>query len=188
MSFGIIVIILVILVVLILVGISSYNNLVGLKVKVREALSDIDVQFNRRYDLIPNLIETVKGSGKFESETLEKVISARNSAMSITGLGADKMAAENELSGTLKNLFALSESYPDLKTSQNYLQLQTELTNTEDRLLSARRFYNQVVSDYNTAQEVFPSLFFVGMAGAKKELFFELDNPEEMRKNIKVQF
>lgn len=178
----------VIIVIIAFVAIGSYNSLINLKNKVQEAASDIDVQLKRRYDLIPNLISTVKGSAKFEAETLEKVIQARNSAMSITGLGEDKTQAENALSSTLKNLFALSENYPDLKSSNNFLQLQQELTNTEDRILSARRFYNQVVSDYNTAQESFPGMFFAGMAGATKQKFFELENPTLERANIKVEF
>jgi LemA protein len=186
MTAGIIVI--VVLVILAIVGVASYNSLISFKQKVQEALSDIDVQLKRRYDLIPNLISTVKGSAKFEAETLEKVISARNSAMSIQGMGDDRIAAENQLSGTLKNLFALSENYPDLKSSQNFLQLQQELTNTEDRILSARRFYNQVVSDYNIAQDAFPSTLFKGIAGATKAKFFELENPVEERKNVKVEF
>ena len=186
LPFIIIAVVVIVLIAFVVIG--SFNSLVNLKNRVREAASDIDVQLKRRYDLIPNLISTVKGSAKFESETLEKVIQARNSAMSITGLGEDKMQAENALSGTLKNLFALSESYPDLKSSSNFLQLQGELTNTEDRILSARRFYNQVVSDYNTAQESFPGMFFAGMAGAKIEKFFELESPTVERANIKVEF
>jgi LemA protein len=182
------IILLVILVVIGLIAISAYNKLIDLKNKVREASSDIDVQLKRRYDLIPNLIETVKGASKFESETLEKVIQARNQAASITGLGADKVAAENALSSSLRQMFALSESYPDLKSNSSYLQLQGELTNTEDRILAARRFYNQIVSDYNSSQDQFPTLLFKGMANAQPAQFFELENPAEERKNVKVQF
>ena len=170
------------------IAISSFNSLVGLKNKVSEASSDIDVQLKRRYDLIPNLVETVKGSSKFEAETLERVIQARNQAMSTTGLGADKTAAENQLTGALRQVFDLSENYPELKSNASYLQLQNELTNTEDRILSARRFYNQVVSDYNTKQETFPGMFFKGMAGSSKAQFFELENPAEERKNVAVKF
>jgi LemA protein len=178
------------LIVLAIVGlaITSYNKLIDLKNKVREGASDIDVQLKRRYDLIPNLIESVKGAKNFESETLEKVIQARQQAIDIKGLGVDKAAAENMLSGTLRQLFALSESYPDLKSNQNFLQLQEELTNTEDRVLASRRFYNQVVADYNTIQDQFPTLLFKGLAGAKPENFFELENPTEERKVPKVQF
>lgn len=182
------ILILAVFVILAFVAIGAYNKLIDLKNKVREASSDIDVQLKRRYDLIPNLVNTVKGSSKFESETLEKVVAARNQAVSISGLGQDKVQAENALTGSLRQLFALAESYPDLKSNQNYLQLQQELTNTEDRILSARRFYNNVVSDYNTAQDSFPTLLFKGMAGAKQEPFFELENPTEERKNVKVEF
>ncbi|MEI6728170.1 MAG: LemA family protein [bacterium] len=181
-------IILAVLLVVIFLAVGAYNTLIGLKNKVRESASDIDVQLKRRYDLIPNLIETVKGAKAFESETLEKVIKARQQAIDVTGLGKDKAEAENVLSGTLRQLFALSESYPDLKSNQNFSQLQDELTNTEDRILASRRFYNNTVSDYNTIQDQFPTLIFKGLAGAKLEPFFELENPQEERKNVKVQF
>ena len=177
-----------IIVVLALVAAGIYNRLIDLKNKVKEAASDIDVQLKRRYDLIPNLVETVKGSAKFESETLEKVIQARNQAVSISGLTPEKAAAENQLSGALRQLFALSESYPDLKSNQNYLQLQEELVNTEGRVLASRRFYNQVVSDYNTAQDQFPAIVFKSLAGAKHEAFFELENPTEEKKAPVVKF
>ena len=169
-------------------AITTYNRLVGLKNKVQEAASDIDVQLKRRHDLIPNLVETVKGSKNFEAETLERVIQARNQAVSISGLGEEKAVAENQLSGALRQLFALSESYPDLKSNENFLSLQEELTNTEDRILASRRFYNQVVSDYNTVQDQFPALLFKGLANAKPASFFELENPEVERKNVEVKF
>ena len=170
------------------VAISSYNSLIGLKAKVAEAASDIDVQLKRRYDLIPNLVETIKGAAKFESETLEKVIQARNQAISVQGLGEDKSQAEAALTSSLKQVFALAESYPDLKTNQNYLQLQEELTNTEDRILSSRRFYNQVVSDYNAQQDQFPTMLFKSLAKATPAKFFELENPTEERKNVQIKF
>ena len=170
------------------VAISSYNSLIGLKAKVAEAASDIDVQLKRRYDLIPNLVETIKGAAKFESETLEKVIQARNQAISVQGLGEDKSQAEAALTSSLKQVFALAESYPDLKTNQNYLQLQEELTNTEDRILSSRRFYNQVVSDYNAQQDQFPTMLFKSFAKATPAKFFELENPTEERKNVQIKF
>jgi len=178
----------IIVLIVIVVAISAYNKLIDLKNKVREGASDIDVQLKRRYDLIPNLVETVKGAKTFESDTLEKVIQARQQAIDIKGLGKDKVEAENMLSGALRQIFALSESYPDLKSNQNFMQLQEELTNTEDRILASRRFYNQVVSDYNTIQDQFPTLLFKGLASAKPEPFFELENPEEERKAVKVQF
>ena len=169
-------------------AIGTYNRLIGLKNKVQEAASDIDVQLKRRHDLIPNLVETVKGSKNFEAETLERVIQARNQAVSISGLGEAKAVAENQLSGALRQLFALSESYPDLKSNENFLSLQEELTNTEDRILASRRFYNQVVSDYNTVQDQFPALLFKGLAKAQPAPFFELENPEVERKNVEVKF
>lgn len=177
-----------IIIVLGFVALTTYNKLIDFKNKVREAASDIDVQLKRRYDLIPNLIETVKGAKSFEQETLEKVVKARQQAIDISGLSSEKAAAENVLSGTLRQLFALSENYPDLKSNQNFMQLQEELTNTEDRVLASRRFYNQVVSDYNTMQDQFPALLFKSFANAKNEPFFELESPVEERKNPKVQF
>jgi LemA protein len=179
---------LIIVVIVCLVAIQAYNSLLNLKNKTKEAASDIDVQLKRRYDLIPNLVNTVKGSASFESSTLEKVIQARNQAIEIKGLGDDKTMAENQLSSSLRQLFALSESYPDLKSNQNFLQLQNELANTEDRILASRRFYNQVVSDYNTSQDSFPNLFFKGLAGAEPANFFELENASEERKNPQVSF
>lgn len=187
-SSSLLIIFLVVLVVVAIYAISVYNNLISLKTRVRESSSDIDVQLKRRYDLIPNLIETVKGSTKFESETLEKVVKARQQAIDISGLGQDKAAAENMLSGALRQLFALSESYPDLKSNQNFLSMQEELTNTEDRVLASRRFYNQVVTDYNTTQDQFPAMLFKSLASAKPEPFFELENPAEERKNVSVKF
>jgi LemA protein len=177
-----------VLVILALVAISAYNGLISLKTKVKEAESDIDVQLKRRYDLIPNLVETIKGATKFESETLEKVVQARNQAISVQGLGEDKAQAEAALTSSLRQVFALAESYPDLKANQNYLQLQNELTNTEDRILASRRFYNQVVSDYNVQQDQFPTMLFKGLAGATPAKFFELENPAEERKNVAIKF
>jgi LemA protein len=179
---------LVIIAVLAVFAVSSYNSLISLKTKVKEAESDIDVQLKRRYDLIPNLIETCKGYAKFESETLEKVVQARNQAITINGLGEDRAIAENALSSSLRQVFALSESYPDLKANSNFLQLQNELTNTEDRILASRRFYNQVVSDYNASQDQFPALLFKSMAGATPAKFFELENPTQERKVVEVKF
>jgi len=179
---------LVVLVVVAFIAIGVYNKLIDLKNKVKEAASDIDVQLKRRYDLIPNLVETVKGAKNFEQETLEKVIKARQQAVDISGLGADKAAAENMLSGALRQLFAVSEAYPDLKSNQNFLALQEEITNTEDRILASRRFYNSVVQDYNTTQDQFPAVLFKGLASAAPAQFFELENPTEERKNPKVEF
>jgi LemA protein len=182
------IVIIAIIVVLGLVALATYNRLIDLKNKVKEAASDIDVQLKRRYDLIPNLVESVKGSKNFEQETLERVVKARQQAIDISGLDAQKAAAENMLSGALRQLFALSENYPDLKSNQNFLALQEELTNTEDRILASRRFYNQIVADYNTAQDQFPAIIFKGLAGATHEPFFELENPTEERQAPQVKF
>jgi len=171
-----------------LVTFSTYNNLITLKNKVKEAQSDIDVQLKRRHDLIPNLIKTVEGAKNFESETLERVIKARQQAIDIDGFGEDKAVAENMLSGALRQLFAVSEAYPDLKSNQNFLSLQNELTSTEDRILSARRFYNSVVNDYNTQQDLFPAVLFKGLAGAAPAEYFELEDPETERKVPEVKF
>ena len=172
---------------ILIVGISSYNRLIDLKNKVKESESDIDVQLKRRYDLIPNLVEAVKGSKNFEQETLEKVVKARQQAIDLSGLTKQKVQAENMLSGALRQLFALSENYPDLKSNQNFLSLQEELTNTEDRILASRRFYNSVVSDYNTLQDQFPTLIFKGFATVSPAEFFELENSIE-RKNPQIKF
>lgn len=170
-----------------LYAMSVYNRLIDLKNKVKEGASDIDVQLKRRYDLIPNLVETVKGYAKHESGTLEAVIKARQQAIDITGLGANKSLAENALTGGLRQLFAVAENYPNLKADQNFLKLQDELTNTEDRIVASRRFYNTVVSDYNTYQTQFPAMLFKTLAAAKEEPFFEISDEKE-RENIKVSF
>lgn len=182
-----IVIIIVALAVVALYAAGVYNKLIDFKNKVREGASDIDVQLKRRYDLIPNLVEVVKGYAKHEKETLTEVIKARQQAIDISNLGALKGVAENALSGALSKLFALSESYPDLKANQNFLELQAELVNTEDRIVASRRFYNTVVADYNTYQTQFPYMLFRGLANAKEEEFFEIENAEE-RENIEVKF
>lgn len=166
--------------------ITTYNGLITLRNRVDEAWSDIDVQLKRRYDLIPNLVNTVKGYATHEGQTLEKVIAARNAAMSATNPHA-KAEAENALSGTLKSLFALSESYPDLKANQNFLSLQNELTDTENKILASRRFYNGNVRDFNTKLQVFPTNIIANALGFTKRDFFEVDAEEE-RKNVEVKF
>ena len=153
-----IIILLIVGVVISLYAVSVYNKLIRLKIQVQEGSADIDAQLKRRYDLIPNLVETVKGVKNFEASTMEAVVKARQQAVSISGLTDEKALAEGQLNSALGRLFAVAESYPDLKSSQNFLQLQQELTNTEDRILSARRFYNTVVSDYNAYQISFPAL------------------------------
>jgi LemA protein len=172
----------------VLVGwlIGIYNGLITLKNRVEEAWSDIDVQLKRRYDLIPNLVATVKGYAQHESGTLEKVIQARNMAMAAKSAG-EHAQAENMLSGTLKSLFALSEAYPDLKANQNFLQLQDELRDAEDKIQAARRFYNANVRDFNTRIQVFPNNVLAGMLGFTKFEFFEIANAAE-REVVKVEF
>ena len=178
-----------IIAVIILAIIAMYNGLVRLRNRVDEAWSDIDVQLKRRYDLIPNLVETVKGYAAHEKETLERVVQARNAAMAAqSGGDAKKQAeAENVLSATLKSIFALSESYPDLKANQNFLELQRELSDTENKIQAARRFYNGNVRDFNTKLQVFPTNIMAGMLRFKAREFFEIGEEKE-RENVKVKF
>jgi len=164
--------------VILLYVIMVYNGLITLRNRVKEAWSDIDVQLKRRYDLIPNLVETVKGYAAHEKETFDKVIQARSKAMSAQGL-KEKGDAENALSGTLKSLFALSENYPDLKASVNFLELQKELTDTEDKIQAARRFYNGNVLDLNTKLELFPTNMIAGLFGFKVSEFFNAEEGEK---------
>jgi LemA protein len=174
------------LVVVIFLLIGLYNGLVRLKVQVDNAWADIDVQLKRRYDLIPNLVETVKGYAGHEKGTLEAVINARNRAMSATG-PVDKAAAENQLSGALKSLFALSEAYPQLRAIESFTSLQNSLTQIEDTVQNARRYYNAVVRDLNTKIQQFPSNIFAGMLGFKPREFFEVTAAAE-REAPKVSF
>jgi LemA protein len=173
-----------IIAVLLVVVIGMYNGLITLTQRVKEAWADIDVQLKRRYDLIPNLVNTVKGSSNFESSTLEKVIAARNSAMAVTGANKEHAQAENMLSGTLKSLFALSESYPDLKSNQNYIALQNELSDTENKIQAARRFYNSNVMEYNTKIQTVPSNILAKMFSFTEKEFFELGEGEEAARNV----
>ena len=167
-----------------------YNGLIVNKNRVKEAYSDIQVQMKRRYDLVPNLVETVKGYAAHESQTLEKVIQARNMAMAQKGDLKEQAKAENILSGTLKSLFAVSENYPELKANQNFLKLQFELTDTEDKIKAARRFYNTNVLALNNKIEMFPSNIIAGMFAFKKQEFFELDEDEAqaVKKAVQVKF
>ncbi len=165
-------------------AIFTYNGLITLKNRTDEAWSDIDVQLKRRYDLIPNLVETVKGYASHESQTFEKVIQARNSAMSAEGM-ANKAEAENQLTQTLKSIFALAEAYPELKANQNFLQLQQDLTDTEDKIQAARRFYNGNVRDFNTKLQVFPTNMIGGMLGFTKREFFEIAEAEKAAPQVK---
>jgi len=174
------------LVLLIIFLVGMYNGLVRLKVTCDNAWADIDVQLKRRYDLIPNLVETVKGYAAHEKGTLEAVINARNRAMTATGPG-DKAQAENILSGALKSLFALSEAYPQLRAIESFTSLQNSLTQIEDTVQNARRYYNAVVRDLNTKIQQFPTNIFANMLGFKPREFFEVSAPAE-REAPKVSF
>ena len=167
----------------------TYNIFVTLKNRVKEAWSDIEVQMKRRYDLIPNLVEIVKGYAVHEKNTLEAVIQARNMAMASQGSIEDKAKAENMLTGTLKSLFALSENYPNLKANENFLELQRELTDTENKIQASRRFYNSNVLAINTKLEMFPSNIIGKMFGFQKQDFFKLDENEQAAKQaVKISF
>ena len=155
--------------------IATYNGLVKLKVRVDEAWSDITVQLKRRYDLIPNLVNTVQGYAKHESGVFEKVTEARANALNAQG-PAESAKAENMLTDALKSVFAVAEAYPDLKASQNFMQLQDELVDTEDKIQASRRFYNGSVRELNTKIKVFPNNVFAGMLGFSEKEFFELDD------------
>ena len=167
-------------------GVLVYNSFVTLRNRVREAFSDINVQLKRRYDLIPNLVNTVKGFATHERELLAKVTEARTRAMGAQGIH-DKAVAENMISQTLKSLFAVAENYPDLKASANFLELQRELRDTEDKIQAARRFYNTNVMSLNTSVESFPSNMIARAFAFKKEEFFELEE-EAARSAPQVQF
>lgn len=179
---------LIVIAIVVVLGIAlivMYNSLVKLRNRIDNAWSQIDVQLKRRYDLIPNLVETVKGYASHERETLESVTQARN--MAIQAEGPQQQAqAENMLSGALKSLFAVSEAYPDLKANQNFLNLQEELTGTEGRIAYARQFYNDQVYKYNTKIQTFPSMMIAGPFGFTAREFFEAD--DESRGPVKVSF
>jgi LemA protein len=178
-------IIIFILVIIIAGGlISIFNRLVTLRNRTKEAWADIDVQLKRRHDLIPNLVGTVKGYAVHEKEVFEKVTEARAKAISAQGL-AEKGQAENMLSGTLKSLFAVAESYPELKANQNFLELQRELTDTEDKIQAARRFYNGNVRDLNIQIETFPTNLIAGAFGFQKMEFFEIEEAEKEPVSVK---
>ena len=178
--------ILIVIIVVILWIVAVYNSLVRKKIRAKEAWSDIDVQLKRRYDLIPNLISTVRGYAAHERELFEKVTEARTRAMNAATPG-EKARTENALSGTLKTLFAVSENYPELKASQNFLELQRELRDTEDKVQAARRFYNGNVRDLNIKIESFPSNIVANMFGFQKMELFEIEQAVE-KEAPKVQF
>lgn len=166
--------------------ISTRNGFVKLKNSIEEAFSTMDVYLKKRYDLIPNLVETVKGYAKHEKETLEAVMKARNVAMGASNM-EDKIAGENMLSGTLKSLFAVAEAYPDLKANANFMALQQELSDMEDEIANSRKYYNAVVKEYNTKRELFPSVIVAKWFKYDKMPLFEVGDESE-RENVKVQF
>jgi LemA protein len=165
---------------------ATYNSLVKTNIRAEEAWSDITVQLKRRMDLIPNLVESVKGYAKHEAQTLEKVVAQRSNA--IGGSVEETAQTDNMISGALKSLFAVAESYPDLKANQNFLQLQEELVDTENKVQAARRFYNGAVRDLNTKIQVFPTNLFAGMLGFKKREFFEVEDQATAEKPVDVKF
>jgi LemA protein len=175
----------VVIVLLLLWTIALYNGLVRTRNKVDNAWSQIDVQLKRRYDLIPNLVETVKGYAAHERGTLEAVTQARANAINASSPGAQAQA-ENVLSGALKSLFAVAESYPDLKANQSFLELQSELSDTESRIAFSRQYYNDIVLAYNNAIQTFPRTIFAGMFNFTRREFFEAGGDE--RGPVKVQF
>src|SRR4029453_1177706 len=162
----------------VLYGIATYNSLVRLRTRAEEGFSDIDVQLKRRHDLIPNLVETVKGYATHERQVFENVTAARSNAVAATG-PQQQAQAENQLTGALRQLFAVAENYPDLKASQNFLELQNELTDTEDKIQASRRFYNMTVRDLNTKVQQFPSSVIARFANAREREFFELEDPTD---------
>lgn len=180
-------IILAVLAIVALWVIATFNGLIRSKNRVDEAFSDIDVQLKRRYDLIPNLVETVKGYMTHERETLVKLTEARTAAMANQGASlATREQSENALSSTLKSLFAVTENYPELKASQNFMQLQDEIADTENKIQASRRFYNGNVRDFNTQIQVFPTNMFAGMLKFVKYEFFQAAEGE--RQNVQVKF
>ena len=178
-------IILGIIVLLVIFIISLYNGLVRLRNRIDNAWAQIDVQLKRRYDLIPNLVETVKGYAAHEAKTLEAVIQARNMAMAAQG-PKEQAQAENMITGALKSIFALSEAYPDLKANENFLNLQEELTGTEGRIAYARQFYNDTVYKYNTKIQTFPAVVIAGMLRFTEREYFEAE--EQSRDAVQVSF
>jgi len=178
---------LLIILAIIVIIVLLYNGLIRSRNRVDEAWSDIEVQLKRRYDLIPNLVNTVKGYATHESGVLEKVTEARTQAMN-AGTLPQKLQEENQLSGALKSLFAVAENYPDLKANQNFLQLQGDLTDTEDKIQAARRFYNGTVRDYNTKLQVFPTNIFASMMNFKAREYFDIDDKGPEAQPVNVQF
>ena len=181
-----IIIVIAIIVILALVVMGSYNGLVKTNNQAEEAFSTMDVYMKKRYDLIPNLVETVKGYASHESQTLEKVTAARNAAMTASSID-EKLKNENALTGTLKSLFAVAESYPDLKANTNFMDLQRQLQTIEEDIANSRKYYNASVKNLNNKIEMFPSSIIAGMFHFEKKPYFEVSSQEE-RENVKVQF
>jgi len=185
-------IIIIIAAIVLLVGwiISTYNGFVRMRQRVTEAWSDIDVQLKRRFDLIPNLVETVKAYAAHEKEVFENVTKARAAMMGAEQSGdvAGVVAAEGMMAGALKSLFAVAEAYPELKANQNFAKLQDELSDTENKIQAARRFYNANVRDYMTAREMFPGSIIAGMFNFGPREYYDLDEAPEQRENVKVEF
>ena len=180
-------IILAVVAIIVLWFIGSYNGFVRLVTRTKEAWADIDVQLKRRYDLIPNLVETVKGYAAHETKAFENVTKARSAAMGASSL-AEKSQTENMLTGALKSVFAIAEAYPDLKANQNFLDLQRELSDTENKIQAARRFYNANARDLKIKIESFPSNLIASTFGFKPEEFFDLDESPASREPVKVGF
>jgi LemA protein len=180
------IIVLVIIILLVIWFVAKYNSLVTLRQKVKNSWSQIDVQLQRRFDLIPNLVESVKGYMAHESEVLEKVTSLRSAWANANSI-SDKVKIDNQLSGALKTIMAVSENYPDLKANENFKALQAELSQTENKISYSRQFYNDSVTKYNTALELFPTNIVASLFHFDKENLFEV-NSEEARNNVKVDF
>src|SRR3954463_1091536 len=181
-------IVLAVIVVFVLWVIMIYNQLVAMRQRVGQSFADVDVQLKQRHDLIPNLVETVKGYAAHERGTLEEVVKARNAAMTAQG-PAQQAQAENQLSGALRQLFALSEAYPDLKANQNFQQLQSELSDIENKIAAARRFFNNAVQEYNTGIQQFPAALFAGPLGFHEKTFFEAGEERQvLEKAPQVKF
>ncbi len=179
-------IILAVVLIVVIWAIAGYNGLVRLRNHVEEAFSTMDVYLKKRYDLIPNLVETVKGYSKHESETLEKVIAARNQAVNAQGI-EERIKSEGALYGALKNLFAVAEAYPDLKANQNFIDLQNSLKGVENDIANARKYYNGTVKAYNTKTELFPTSIIAGIFRFERKPLYEVNDASE-RENVRVQF
>lgn len=180
-------ILIIVAVILVIVVIAMYNSLVKLKIRTEEAWSDIKVQLKRRMDLIPNLVNAVKGYAKHEKDVFENVTKARADVLGASGV-KETAKAENQFEQTLKSLFAVAENYPQLRASENFSKLQDELTDTEDKIMASRRFYNGAVRELNTKTDTFPSNLIANMFGFKKREFFEVENMTEAEKPVEVNF